>query len=130
MSRVRIRDVAFIGIVSDDPAVRRFYVEDLGLEALEETDRYLYLRAGPQARLEILAADTDTAAEQSQTAPSVGFLVDDIHEARSALTDKGIPCGEIKRWASDTEEHLWFYLSDPAANTLLLLERRDGAAHP
>jgi catechol 2,3-dioxygenase-like lactoylglutathione lyase family enzyme len=120
----RVLDIGFIGIVSDADAARDFYSDVLGLEVLDTADDYLYLSAGPQARVEILRSSSESARAQRADAPSIGFLVDDLDAAREALSPTGLLSGEEREWHSETEAHRWCYLRDPAGNVLLLLERR------
>ena len=120
----RVLDVGFIGIVSDSAAARGFYAGALGLEVLDTADDYLYLSAGPEARVEILSSTSESARAQRADAPSIGFLVDDLDAARQALTPTGLLSQDVGEWHSETEAHRWCYLRDPAGNVLLLLERR------
>lgn len=120
----RVLDIGFIGIVSDTDAARTFYSRTLGLEVLDTADDYLYLSAGPEARVEILRSTSESARAQRADAPSIGFLVDDLDAARQALTPTGLLSHEVGEWHSEAEAHRWCYLRDPAGNVLLLLERR------
>jgi catechol 2,3-dioxygenase-like lactoylglutathione lyase family enzyme len=125
---MNIKGIAWIGIVSDQPAMRDFYQQTLNLKVLDESEKYAYYAVDAQVRLEILASHSKTAAQQSASAPAIGFLVDDIEAAYTELLANGTPiCSEIKAWQSEdaTELHRWFYFEDPDGNTLLMLARHD-----
>ena len=123
MTGWRVLDIGFVGIVSDDPSVAAFYQEALGLRLLDADDTFVYLTAGAEAKVEILASDTTTARQQRADAPSLGFLVNNPDLATQTLRDRGVVCGPVAEWRSTSEVHRWCYLTDPADNTLLLVER-------
>jgi catechol 2,3-dioxygenase-like lactoylglutathione lyase family enzyme len=123
---IEVIGIAWIGIVSDDPAARDFYQHTLKLPVLESTANYAYFSIDDRARLEILASHTPTASRQNAHAPAIAFLVSDLDAALTHLRDQGVGLrSDILSWQSDTERHRWVYFADPAGNILLLLERHD-----
>lgn len=121
---VNIKGIAWLGIVSDDPAVRDFYTHTLQLNLLDETEKYAYYAVDPIIRLEILASTSNTAKLQRLDAPAIGFLVDDLDQSVEQLQDKGVRLlTEVKEWRSGEIIHRWIYFADPVGNVLLLLER-------
>jgi catechol 2,3-dioxygenase-like lactoylglutathione lyase family enzyme len=121
---VKVLGLAWIGLVSDRPEMRRFYAEALGLKLLEAEAGFAYFQVDETARLEILASHTGTAARQRADAPALGFLVDDLDGAVHQLQQAGVAfTSEIKEWRSGDVMHRWIYLQDPDRNVLLLLER-------
>ncbi|GAB4515195.1 MAG: hypothetical protein OHK0046_18340 [Anaerolineae bacterium] len=121
---MNIKGIAWIGIVSDDPEVRRFYTSTLQLQVMDEADSYAYYAVDAVTRLEILASASGTAKLQRSNAPAVGFLVDDIAASVQELKEDGVHLlTDIKEWRSGEVVHRWVYFNDPAGNTLLLLER-------
>lgn len=122
---MNIQGIAWLGLVSDDPALRDFYTNVLGLPLLEDTANYAYYAVGEMTRLEILASRSTTAARQRLDAPAVGFLVDDLDQALTELRAAGIMLqGDVYEWRSGPVVHRWLYFNDPVGNILLLLERR------
>lgn len=121
---MNIKGVAWLGIVSDDPAVRDFYTSILQLKLLDETDTYAYYAVDAITRLEILASASSTAKLQRSDAPAIGILVDDIESSVQELESAGVRMlTAIKEWRSGEIVHRWIYFADPAGNILLLLER-------
>jgi catechol 2,3-dioxygenase-like lactoylglutathione lyase family enzyme len=121
---MNITGIAWLGIVSDDPAMRDFYTSILQIKLLDETDTYAYYAIDAIARLEILTSASNTAKVQRNDAPAVGFLVDDIEASVRELEDAGVRLlTEIKEWRSGEIIHRWIVFADPAGNILLLLER-------
>lgn len=121
---MKIKGIAWLGIVSDDPSVRAFYTKLLQLNLLDETDKYAYCAVDAVTRLEILASASDTAKLQRSDAPAIGFLVDDLDGSVQELQEAGVKLlTSIKEWRSGEIVHRWFYFADPAENVLLLLER-------
>lgn len=122
---MKVLGVAWIGLVSDQPAMRQFYVETLGLKLLEANVDFAYYQVDETTRLEILASHTRTAAQQQATAPAIGFLVDDLPTAIQHLQQGAVRfTSEVQEWQSGEVLHRWIYLKDPEDNVLLLLERR------
>jgi catechol 2,3-dioxygenase-like lactoylglutathione lyase family enzyme len=122
---MRIRGLAWLGVVSDRPETRAFYREALGLEQLAEDASYAYLKIDERARLEVLASDTQTARRHRPGAPVFGFLVDDVEAALDEVRAKGYPVeGTIHEWRDDTEVHRWTYLQDPEGHILQLVDVR------
>lgn len=122
---MNIKGIAWVGIISDDPAVRDFYTNTLQLRLLNETDKYAYYAVDSVTRLEILASTSDTAKQQRSNAPTIGFLVDNIETSVRELEGIGIRLlSDIKEWRSNEIVHKWVYFADPADNILLLLERQ------
>ncbi|MCW5875382.1 MAG: VOC family protein [Anaerolineales bacterium] len=121
---MKIKGIAWIGIVSDDSAVRDFYTHTLQLKLLDEAQDYVYYAVDEVARLEILASASRTAAQQRPDAPAIGFLVDDLDESVAELSAQGVQLlTDIKEWRSGEILHRWVYFADPGGNILLLLER-------
>lgn len=121
---MNIIGIAWIGMVSDDPAMRHFYQHILGLKLLDESDTYAYYQIDPIARLEILARLSKTAQLQHHHAPAIGFLVENIEQSVQELKNAHIALlSDIQEWRSGEIWHRWVYFADPAGNTLLLLER-------
>jgi catechol 2,3-dioxygenase-like lactoylglutathione lyase family enzyme len=122
---MNIKGIAWLGIVSDDPAVRDFYTRTLQLNLLDETDKYAYYAVDPVTRLEILASASDTARQQHSNGPAIGFLVDDLETSVRELENDGVRLlTDIKEWRSGEIVHKWVYFADPAGNILLFLERQ------
>jgi catechol 2,3-dioxygenase-like lactoylglutathione lyase family enzyme len=122
---MNVKGIAWLGIVSDDPAVRAFYADVLGLPVLDETAAYAYYAVNDMTHLEVLASTSGTAQHQRHDAPAVGFLVEDVAAGVAALRQAGVGLlTEVKEWRSETEIHRWVTFADPAGNILLLLERR------
>lgn len=121
---MNIKGIAWLGIVSDDPAVRDFYTHVLQLKLLDETDEYAYYAVDAVTRLEILASTSGTAKLQRSDAPAIGFLVDNLDLALRELERAGIALRTpVEEWRSGEIVHRWFYFADPAGTVLLLLER-------
>jgi catechol 2,3-dioxygenase-like lactoylglutathione lyase family enzyme len=121
---MNIKGIAWLGIVSDDPAAREFYARILHLRVLEEAPTYAYYAIDEHARLEIVSNSSETAKRQRQDSPAIGFLVDDLEAGMRALEDGGVALrSEVNEWRSTVARHRWVYFADPAGNVLLLLER-------
>jgi hypothetical protein len=66
---VNIKGIAWLGIISDNPATRDFYARVLRLRVLDETATYAYYAVDEHARIEILSSSSETAAQQRQGSP-------------------------------------------------------------
>lgn len=121
---MKIKGIAWIGLVSDNPDMRRFYSDVLGIRLSEETQDMDYYQLNGDTHLEIVASDTATAASQRADAPAIAFLVEDLESAVKELKAAGAAkLTEIREWSSEEETHRWAYFEDPGGNTLLLMER-------
>jgi catechol-2,3-dioxygenase len=121
---MKILGIAWLGFVSDNPDMRRFYGEVLGLPLDEETEEMAYYRINETSHLEILSTDSATANNQKTEAPAVAFLVADLDAAATKLQAAGTRASsEIREWSSPEETHRWLYFEDPEGNILLLMER-------
>jgi predicted enzyme related to lactoylglutathione lyase len=126
---VNITGVAWLGIVSDDPATREFYARTLRLKLLDQADSYAYYAVDEHARVEILGSSSETARHQRPDAPAIGFLVDDLDAAVDELRDAGVSLlTDVKEWRGESARHRWVYFTDPAGNILLLLQRQGDPA--
>lgn len=128
---MNIKGIAWLGIVSDDPAMRDFYARTLQLRVLEEASSYAYYAIDEHARVEIVSSSSGTATHQRRDSPAIGFLVDDLEAGIRALEDAGVVLrSEVLEWRSTVARHRWAYFADPAGNVLLLLERQGDDAGP
>jgi catechol 2,3-dioxygenase-like lactoylglutathione lyase family enzyme len=125
---MNIIGIAWIGLVSDEAAMRAFYAQVLRLPLLDETAHYAYYAVDAVTRLEILASASRTAAQQRADAPAIGFLVSDLDQGVAELQAAGVTVRlPVQEWRSGENVHRWVYFTDPAGNVLLLLERHGEA---
>ena len=115
--------LGFVGIVSDDPAVRAFYRDAIGLQLLSESDDLAYFAAGETGRIEVLSSGSPTAARQRSDAPAVGLLVVDLDSFLRQLDLSAVGHSRVMQWRDDAEVHRWAYFQDPCGTVLLALER-------
>jgi catechol 2,3-dioxygenase-like lactoylglutathione lyase family enzyme len=109
----------------DLDALAQFYSDVLQLPVLgRETDRHVFLRAGPASMLLIFKPSTtlrgDVLPAHGSTGPghiAFGIRADALDAWRQRLTDKGVPIEKEVTWPRGS---ISLYFRDPAGNLVEL----------
>jgi catechol 2,3-dioxygenase-like lactoylglutathione lyase family enzyme len=112
---------SWIGVVCDDfDGQRTFYREALGFREGESGDDWVQYDMGPGVTFELLRRTEDP--EYDRPRYQVGFVVDDIREARDELLARGVETvTDITRGSDGASS--WAYFRDPEGNVFEITER-------
>lgn len=119
--RSKIGWPAWIGVVADDlTAQAAFYRDVLGFRQVAAGDDWVQFEFDGRT-FEILARSS--LAQYDTRRVQVGFVVDDIEEARAELLAAGVePVSDIE--GAEDDDARWAYFRDPEGNVFEITERR------
>jgi predicted enzyme related to lactoylglutathione lyase len=111
----------WIGVVAEDfESQRRFYGDVLGLQELDAGEGWVQFDLGFPNLLELLRRSDDSQYDRSRF--QVGFAVEDIHEARRRLVERGAEAISEIDGGPESGGH-WCYFRDPEGNVFEISQR-------
>jgi predicted enzyme related to lactoylglutathione lyase len=111
----------WIGVVAEDfEAQRRFYGDVLGLRELDAGEDWVQFDMGFPNLFELLHRSDDPQYDRPRF--QVGFAVDDIHEARRRLVERGVEAISEIDGGLDSGGY-WCYFRDPEGNVFEISQR-------
>jgi predicted enzyme related to lactoylglutathione lyase len=111
----------WIGVVAEDfDAQRRFYRDVLGLRELEAGDDWVQFDMGFPNLIELVRRRAEPQYDRPRF--QVGFAVEDIHESRRRLIERGVEAiSEVE--GGPESGGSWCHFRDPEGNVFELSER-------
>jgi catechol 2,3-dioxygenase-like lactoylglutathione lyase family enzyme len=121
---VHVKRLAWLGTRTErSNETTAFFRDTLGLSVVHEEPGFAMLRlpGGDHDYVEVFATDDPDVAFYN-TGPVVGFLVDDVDQARAELEAAGVELiGSIER-SSRIEGYGWFHFRGPDGNVYGVLQ--------
>jgi len=109
-------------LVSDMQRAEKFYTETLGLKLIHSFGGHWAAVQAPGVRIGLHPAVKPKAANSSESNMSIGFRVEDLDAAMSALKEKGIHFKDSKPDKGSRAA----YFTDPDGTPLYLIEIKFG----